>query len=314
MLIAIIIVTALLLIALGVLIWAHQKTFGSLPKGATETGLSPELISEPFRDPISAASRELAAKPCERVTTVARDGIRLGARYFHTADSAPVCICFHGYRGSGPRDFALMAPLLMSWGYNVLLVDERAHWSSGGRTITFGIRERYDVLSWVSYVNNRFGGDTPVYLFGISLGGGTVLMASGLELPDNVRAVCADCPFNSPKEIICHVADQVGMDHRWSWPIVWLSARVIGRFNINATSAEKAAAGSKKPILIIHGEGDSFVPAPMSRRVYEANPAMIEYHTFPQAEHGMSYLCDPERYQRILKEFLKKTSVNSKSR
>ena len=306
MLIALIVVAALLAAFTGVLIWAHHKTFAPPPKRKTETGVAMDFIGEPFRAQLAAATHKLAEKPCETVTIRAHDRIRLAGRYYHIADGAPVCICFHGYRGSAVRDFCMMAPLLMAFGYNVLLVDQRAHWRSGGRTITFGIKERYDVLSWVQYATNRFGADTPIYLFGISLGGGTVLMASGLDLPKNVRGICADCPFNSPKEIICHVCEHIGLSVKWAWPVTWLSARVIGRFNINAASAAASAAVTKTPILIIHGEADTFVPMSMSRRVCEANPAMVEYHTFPEAEHGMSYLCDPERYLHIVRDFLSK--------
>lgn len=306
MLIAIIIIGVLLAALLGVLIWAHHTTFGRPPKKDTEVTTPLVIGSKTFYDQITAATHELAEKPCEIVYTRGRHGIRLGGRYYQVAAGAPLCICFHGYRGSGVRDFSMMAKFLMESGYNVLLVDQRAHWRSGGRSITFGVRERFDVLSWVDYANGRFGADTLIYLFGISLGGGTVLMASGLELPDNVRAISADCPFNSPKEIICHVARRVGFSPVWAWPLVWLSALVIGGFNINAMSSERAVKNTKTPILIIHGEADEFVPMSMSRKAYEANPAMIKMYTFPGADHGMSYMVDPVRYKKIVSDFLAK--------
>ena len=44
----------------------------------------------------------------------------------------------------------------------------------------------------------------------------------------------------------------------------------------------------------------------MSKRIYEANPEMIEFHTFPGAGHGMSCVVDPERYENIVTAFTKK--------
>ena len=41
----------------------------------------------------------------------------------------------------------------------------------------------------------------------------------------------------------------------------------------------------------------------MSLRIAEANPTMIERYTFPGAEHGISYMIDPERYANILAGF-----------
>lgn len=306
MLIAVIVIAALVLIAAGIVFWAYRKTFASPPRDSSETEMPLAIANKDYHDEIQQRAVELAAVPCEFFETRAYDGVKLSARYYHRADGAPLAICFHGYRGSAVRDFSMMGPFLMELGYNVILVDQRAHWRSGSHTITFGIKERRDVLSWVNFANERFGRGTPIYLFGISLGGGTVLMASGQPLPDNVRAICADCPFNCPKDIICHVSRKVGISPKWGWPIVWLAARTYGHFNINETTAADEVRRTKKPILIIHGEGDNFVPMYMSEQVRDANPETVEYHSFPKAGHGLSYMYDTPRYKRIVEEFLKK--------
>ena len=62
------------------------------------------------------------------------------------------------------------------------------------------------------HTNQRFGKDKSIFLFGISMGGGTVLMASGQRLPRNVKGIVADCPFNSPKDIIKHVCRKIKMN------------------------------------------------------------------------------------------------------
>ena len=306
MLIAIIIIAVLLVAALAVLLWAYHKTFYSPYKKTSDTGDLLIVERQEIRDEVHRGAVALAARDCERVTVRAFDGVTLSARYLHHADGAPVCICFHGYRGAAVRDFSMMGPFLYDCGCNVLLVDQRAHGRSGGHTITFGIKERRDALTWAQYVGDRFGHDTPVYLFGISLGGATVLMASGLDLPANVRAISADCPFSSPKDIIKYVCSRLGMNPKLCWPIIWLAARLFGHFDPDETTAADEVKKTKVPILIIHGESDTFVPARMSEQAYEANPAMIERHTFPGAEHGLSWFYGTERYQRIVRDFLSK--------
>ena len=72
-------------------------------------------------------------------------------------------------------------------GHNLLLIDERAHGRSEGRTITFGIQERWDVESWARFAVERFGADVQIILYGVSMGAATVLMAAGLDLPENVK-------------------------------------------------------------------------------------------------------------------------------
>lgn len=306
MLIAIIIITIVLIAVLAALYAVYYKVFYSPHRSYREIDDAEVSDDQSIRDTIRCSAVALSQREYEAVTTRAYDGVTLSGRYLHHRDGAPLCICFHGYRGSAVRDFSMMGPFLYEEGYNVLLVDERAHGRSGGHTITYGVRERRDVLSWVGYASNRFGADMPIYLFGISMGAATVLMASGLKLPDNVRAIAADCPYSSPKDVILYVCGRIGLNPALCWPLIRASARLYGRFNVNAVTAEEAVKRTTKPILIIHGEDDTYVPAPMSEQVYRANPVMIERHTFPKAEHGLSYFFGTDRYQEIVRDFLRR--------
>lgn len=140
--------------------------------------------------------------PCEEVFTQSADGLQLHGRYYETAPGAPVQILVHGYNGNPLRDFSGGLLFTLRFGYNVILIDQRAHGQSEGRCLTFGVRVREDCLAWIRYANARFGGETPIVLTGISMGAATVLMASELELPDNVVGIIADCGYSSPREII----------------------------------------------------------------------------------------------------------------
>jgi len=302
-----IILIILLIAALAGLFYVYQKAFYSPYRGEDEIKAKSFLKDENlFKEIIRQATR-LSEIPCQRVYTRSYDGLRLSGRYYRRGEDAPLCICFHGYRGSPMRDFSVMGQFLQNEGYNVLIPEHRAHFRSGGHTITYGIRERRDVLSWVEYANRRFGKEKPIYLFGISMGAATVLMSTALELPDNVRLICADCPYSSPKDIILHVAKWSVPNPKLAWPPIFLSAAIYGhliiRKNITAANAVK---NTDKPILIIHGEADEFVPAAMSKEVYDANPAKVEYATFPGAVHGVSYFSDPERYIATVRDFIKR--------
>ncbi len=303
----IIIIIILILAALGGLFAAYYKVFYSPHKGDDEINMPVVNGIKPYYDEILRQTKQLSQIPCQHVFTRSFDGLRLSGRYYRRSENAPLCICFHGYRGSALHDFSVMGQFLLNEGYNVLLVDERAHFKSGGHTITYGVRERRDVLSWVDYAGRRFGSDTPVYLFGISMGAATVLMSSELELPDNVRAICADCPYSSPKDIICHVAEKTHTNPKIAWPVVWLSGLIYGRLNLNGSvTAAKAVKNTTKPVLLIHGEADDFVPAEMSEEIRQANPGRVERYTFPGADHGLSYFADPDRYISILRDFLRR--------
>lgn len=61
--------------------------------------------------------------------------------------------------------------------------------------------DRYDAEKWVEYVIERFGNNSEIFLHGISMGGATVLMASGLNLPNNVKAIISDCAYTSAYDV-----------------------------------------------------------------------------------------------------------------
>ncbi len=249
------------------------------------------------------------ARSYEPVEISSRDGLRLAGRYYRTADGAPLAILCHGYRGTPSRDFCGGADLCLQSGFNVLLIEERAHCTSGGHTITFGVKERYDVLDWTEYAVKRFGKDTKILLAGISMGAATVLMASELGLPDNVRGILADCPYTSPAEIITEVGRSMKIPMKLALPLAELGARVLGGFSLRSADAAAAVRNAGVPILLIHGEADDFVPCGMSRVIAEANPALVERHTFPDAGHGLSYLVDTARYARLVEAFCKKIGL-----
>jgi hypothetical protein len=124
---------------------------------------------------------QMSALPFERVEIRSRDGLRLVGSYYHRNDGAPVKIEFHGYRSAATRDFCGANELDVLTGCNVLLVDQRAHGLSDGTSITFGILERFDVVSWANYVVDRFGPDVKILLSGVSMGAATVAVKLNMQ-------------------------------------------------------------------------------------------------------------------------------------
>lgn len=293
-----------LAVVLGVGYYAYRIAFFSPAKGRDAIPSHSAAQYDPYREEIARLMQTLSDRPCETVTICAQDGKLLSGRYYHVRDGAPLDIGFHGYRSSYLTDFSGGAELSRSLGHNLLLVDQRAHGKSQGRTITFGIQERWDVISWVDYAVARFGPDTRILLLGVSMGASTVLMASGLELPPNVRGIIADCPYNSPKDIILRVAEKMGFSPRLIWPFVVAGAHVYGGFSIRETTAAESVKNASVPILILHGEADRFVPWDMSRQISLANPERIRLFTFPGAEHGLCFLADSPRYRQLVTDFM----------
>ncbi|MBQ4611079.1 MAG: alpha/beta fold hydrolase [Clostridia bacterium] len=307
----IIIAAALLILCIGAVYAVYRVAFYS-PRGNQNdihnlpTG---EQYDREYARMRSMVDR-LAAIPYERVSILSNDGLRLQGMYYHVKDGAPLDIGFHGYRSTAIRDFCGGAIMGMEAGHNVLLVKQRGCCDSEGHTITFGVKERQDCLSWINYAIGRFGADTQIVLYGVSMGAATVLCASGMELPDNVKGIIADSPFSSPISIIETVAASMGIPRRAVRPLATAAARIFGGFDLHGTSALEAVSRAKTPLLIIHGEDDRFVPCDMGREIYGACPEGTELVTFPMAGHAISYLMDEPRYKTVINAFWKRVYEN----
>lgn len=302
-----IIAIILILAAVGICLYCFNTCFYSANKGPHDP-YGP-LYGEQFialKEQILANTQRLEKVDFEPVQTKSFDGLTLCGRYYHVKDGAPVKIIFHGYRSFALRDATGGFSMAQKLGINVLAVDMRAHGNSEGHVITFGIWERRDCLSWIKYVNERFGKETPIVLSGLSMGAATVLMAATLPMPDNVCCILADSPYSSPAAIIKQVCKDSHIPSKMAYPFIKTAARLLGGFNLEQTSALIGAEVSSVPILLLHGEDDRFVPCSMSEEIDEASYNMTKLVTFPDAGHGLSYLVHPEAYEKAVFDFLRK--------
>lgn len=301
-----IILVILLAVVLYVLHYGYKLAFYYEDPQASpyEYGEDDQILA--CREVLDSAIAGFEKVPWEDVSITSQDGLKLMARYYHVADNAPLEIQCHGYKGNATRDFCGAWQVAREMGHNVLLIDERCHGRSEGHTITFGILEKQDVRNWIRYANERFG-RVPIVLSGVSMGAATVLMAAGLELPENVKCVIADCPYDAPSNIIRKVLGQdMGMPVPVVYPLIRFGGMLYGKFNLNSDSPLEAVKRAKVPVLLIHGDDDRFVPYAMSCKIHAAAPEIVEFHTVPGAGHALNYAAAPENYCRILRDFMEK--------
>lgn len=247
-------------------------------------------------------ARTMSFEPFE---ITSQDGLVLKGRFFEYQKNAPIEIMFHGYRSSSERDLSSGIKRAFKCGHSALLIDQRANGQSEGHTISFGIKERFDCLLWAKMVSEHFGKQIPLILTGISMGATTVTLASCLDLPSNVIGILADCPFNNASEIIKKVIKDLKAPVKLGYFFVKLGAKIFGKFDLESTSSEAAVKFAKVPIIFFHGEKDDFVPTHMSKILYDACTTKKKLVIIPQAEHGVSYLVNPDYYLKEARSFFK---------
>lgn len=251
------------------------------------------------------------AQPHKDVYQKSFDNLKLHATYFPAlpeykaeGDKKKVAICFHGYTSKGMSDYVALSDYYFKRGFGMFLPDARAHGDSEGKYIGFGCLDRKDALGWINWVIRECGDDVEIILHGTSMGGATVLMASGLNLPPQVKGIVSDCGFTSPKEVFTHVLNS--MYHLPAFPVIPLANIVnknLAGYGMDECNAKREVRKAKVPILFIHGSGDTFVPCSMCHEIYDNCASPKKKLIVEGAAHGESYYKDTEKYENALTEF-----------
>jgi fermentation-respiration switch protein FrsA (DUF1100 family) len=252
----------------------------------------------------------IKTQPYETVSIQSFDGLRLVGYYLPAASpSARTVILAHGYssRGLHMSEFARFYSERL--GYNVLMPDARGHGESEGDYIGFGWHERLDYLRWIDWVLGRAGADSRIVLHGISMGGATVLMASGEPLPPNVRAIVEDCGYTSAyDELAYQLRRMYGLGPAPIIPDTSKLTKERAGYTFEEASALDQVRKSRTPILFIHGDADTFVPFEMVRILYDACPSEKELFIVSGAGHGEAFGKDRQGYEAAVEAFLRKHS------
>ena len=247
--------------------------------------------------------------PNRTVTITASDGTELVGHYYERKKNAPIIIFFHGLRSNGYTNGVPIYRITKEHGWNLLLVSLRAHDESGGNISTLGVLEKYDCRDWAKWAASEFGEQVPIYLMGISMGGAVVLMSSDLDLPKSVCGIIDDAGFTSPLEMIkigsksklrCELLSDIFTQ------MVNVGTRIWGHFDLKDADASVAVSKANVPILIIHGDADRQAPLSMAYKIYDSCQSEKEMYIVHGAEHTECYRTNPEKYEKIVSEFIEK--------
>lgn len=259
---------------------------------------------------IRASKERRALLPQEDVYIPSKDGLRLHGTWFPNEKSKRVVICFHGYTSDGMNDYSTVAEYYWNNNFSLLLIDARAHGGSEGKYIGFGCLDRHDARCWIDYVIGRMGEDCQIMLHGTSMGGSTVLMTSGLELPPQVKGIISDCAFTSAWEVFSSVLKT--MYHLPPFPLMQIADRMAKKeagYGLDECNARDEVKKATVPIAFIHGDADTFVPFSMVHELYGACASEKELLVIEGASHAEACYTDPEAYEHLIGEWINRYFV-----
>ncbi len=244
----------------------------------------------------------------EEVSITSVDGLTLKGYYLDAkVPTSKTVILAHGYSSKGTYMGSYAKLYYEEFGYNILLPDDRGHGNSEGNFTGFGWIDRIDYLKWIDFVINRLGQDSQIVLHGVSMGGATVLMTSGENIPDNIKAIISDCSYTSVKDELEYQLKK--LFNLPAFPLLTTTSiitKLRAGYFFGEASALEQVNKTEIPILFIHGDEDDFVPFHMVFQLYEACNSEKDLLVIPAAGHGTAYETDPFCYMDKVSEFLGK--------
>ena len=241
----------------------------------------------------------------KKVEIKADDGVVLrGTEYITDENTENWVIILHGYRAE-PKSVLTIGEHFSEKGYNVLIPSMRACANSDGEFVGMGWLDKDDLKCWINLVLAE-NSNAKIILQGSSMGAATVLMASGDELPSNVKAIIEDSGYTSVWDIFASEAKA-----RFNLPefpvlnMFEIVANFRAKYDIKKASALEQMKKANIPILFIHGDSDDFVPEYMCEQLYNAANCKKEKLIIQGAGHTESRYKEPETYYNKIFEFLK---------
>jgi alpha-beta hydrolase superfamily lysophospholipase len=214
-------------------------------------------------------------------------------------------ILFHGLT-SNRGDVVDEATAFRDMGYNVLLLDNRNHGTSGGNITTIGYRESEEVK--LAYDHIQEAGEKNIFLWGTSMGAVQILKAiSDYQLKPS--GIIIEMPFLSLQSHLKGRARTIGFPKQ---PFAFLTTFWIGierGFNGFGFKSVKYAKNIKCPVLEQYGEKDDLVLKDETTTIFSAiasvNKKLVMYD---DAGHESFLRKDPVMWKREIASFFQQFS------
>ena len=242
---------------------------------------------------VAQESRQWLSENSVNVSLKSQDDLNLHAAYIDQ-NSHIYMIMVHGYRGDGA---SIISPIkqMKKAGYNLLIPDLRGHGFSEGDYIGMGWDDREDIIQWIDYLLSK-DPHASIILYGVSMGGATVMDVAGEKLPHQVKAIIEDCGYTSVWDIFKAHIDMNNIESEVALHMASLVTKIRAGYYLEDVRPIEQVKKSQTPMLFIHGAEDNFVPFSMVNELYNAATCPIEKLVIQGAGHANSCSVNSELY------------------
>ncbi len=213
-------------------------------------------------------------------------------------------IFFHGIMGNK----GLLLPeatALRNYGYNVMLVDFRAHGNSTGHTTTIGVNETKEVKAAYDHIAEQ--GEKNIFLYGVSMGA-VVVSKAVADHNLKVSGVFLDMPFASLRSHLQARARGLGFTSFSEKPFGFLVTFWMGverGFNGFNKKTSRYVAQLNCPVLMQWGAEDDYVLKNETDKIFDAIASVKKKLViYDHAGHESLLQNDPVKWRSEVERFL----------
>lgn len=268
------------------------------------------------------AKEEPPLEPREDVTFLTSDGLTLQGSYLATTESerlGTIVFCHEltGDRwGAGPY-----VESLRKNGFDVFTFDFRGQGESenqpGYEPSQWATEfETIDLQAALDYLDGRPDADGRGYgVIGVSRGGTVALTAAAID--SRIQAVVTDGAFSAVLMGIFYIRRYVRIFTFLGpliavLPDVWIYwhmritlQEVSKRRHCTFPKVERLLKQVTQPVLMIHGEGDRYIPREVAEKTAKRLPNLAELWFVPKAKHNQACYVAPNEYAEKLNTFFR---------
>jgi hypothetical protein len=216
-------------------------------------------------------------------------------------------VILHGYSDAKVGGIA-WAPLLRSFGFNILAIDLRAHGESGGLNMTAGFWERHDLNQVLDQTKIARPGETrQILLFGVSMG--AAVAAATAAMRDDLWAVILESPFASFRRASAKHGDNLGTPGPFFQERAFRLAKWMAEADFDAVNPVDTIPKIRCPVMVIQSGDDPFLAEAdraAVRRAVESRDSSRGPSVcweLPGVHHVVGLRQDPGEYRRRIEEF-----------
>ncbi len=214
----------------------------------------------------------------------------------------------HTYTHHGCLKYARM---MMKYGFNIVLYDQRYHGDTGGKFTSLGWFEKDDLYDIITDTFERFGPDLELGTYGESMGSATVLLEAAID--KRVQYIFSDCGFSNLDTLMNEIFyAKIKKPLRFLLPLTKKIFQLIVKVPMSRISPIEALNTISVPIFFAHGKEDHFILPSHCETMVEHYPNdKAIFLADNKAMHAESYWRDTENYEMKIKEFVNRFVIKN---